>query len=56
MTSYIRDIIEEAMDGGCYYCDLITLMLDDISCCEHCPFDVVNLDQCVLTTMEDMLK
>ena len=56
MTLYIRDIIEEAMDGGCDYCDLITLMLDDISCCEHCPFYVVNLDQCVFINMEDMLK
>ena len=54
MTSDIRDIIEEAMNKRCDYCDLITLILDeDISCYEHCPFNMENADKCVCTHIAD---
>lgn len=55
MTPDIQAIIEEATDRGCDYCDFITLMLDDISCCEYCPFDIENVNKCILTTMRDIL-
>ena len=56
MTSDIRDIIEEAMNKGCDYCDLITLILDeDISCYEHCPFNMENADKCVFTHIADVV-
>ena len=53
MTPDIQVIIEEAMYRGCDYCDFITLMLDDISCCEYCPFNMENADKCVLTDIGD---
>lgn len=54
MTPDIRDIIEEAMNKGCDYCDLITLILDeDVSCYEHCPFNMENADKCVFTNIAD---
>ena len=57
MTPHIQDIIEDAIDEGCDYCDIITLMLDDMSCCEYCPFNVENAEeQCVLTDIGAWIK
>lgn len=56
MTYYIKGIIEDAVNGGCDYCDFITLVLDAMSCCDSCPYDVENSEQCALTDMGDWIK